>query len=100
MRPYNTDDQLSWLQSSIGDSNEPVLRAQLEYLQDELKNANDQLDNNFSRLESAGFGALSLAEKLAKANERISDLEDELRGLSQRNKASMALVTAQRDEDK
>jgi hypothetical protein len=65
-----------------------------------LKNANDQLDNNFSRLESAGFGALSLAEKLAKANERISDLENELRGLSQRNKASIALVTAQRDEDK
>ena len=43
---------------------------------------------------------MSLAEKLAKANERISDLEDELRGLSQRNKASIALVTAQRDEDK
>jgi len=94
------DPQLSWLQSSIGDSREPVLKAQLEYLQDELKNANDQLDNNFSRLESAGFGALSLAEKLAKANERISDLEDELRGLSSRNKASIALVTAQRDEDK
>jgi chromosome segregation ATPase len=94
------DDQLSWLQSSVGDSNQPILRAQLEYLQDELKSANDQLDNNFSRLESAGFGALSLAEKLAKANERIADLEDELRGLSQRNKASLALVSAQRDEEK
>lgn len=72
----------------------------MEYLQDELKNANDQLDNNFSRLESAGFGALALAEKLAKANERISDLEDEIRALGQRNKVSLALVTAQRDEEK
>lgn len=72
----------------------------MEYLQDELMNANNQLDNNFSRLESAGFGALALAEKLAKANERIEELEDQIRGLSQRNKASLELVKAQRDEDK
>lgn len=72
----------------------------MEYLQDELMNANNQLDNNFSRLEDAGFGALALAEKLAKANERIAELEEQIQGLSQRNKASLALVAAQRDEDK
>lgn len=91
---------MSWLQSSVGDGNEPVLRAQMEYLQEELKNANDQLDSNFSRLEDAGFSSLALAEKLAKAHERIGELEDEIRTLSSRNKASLALVTAQRDEEK
>nr|XP_019009710.1 uncharacterized protein I206_05270 [Kwoniella pini CBS 10737]OCF48491.1 hypothetical protein I206_05270 [Kwoniella pini CBS 10737] len=90
--------ELSWLQTTIGDSNEPVLQAQLEYLQNELKDANNQLDNNFNRLESAGLGAVALAEKLAAAEERIGELEDEIRTLLQRNKASLALVSVQREE--
>ncbi|WWC91338.1 uncharacterized protein L201_006281 [Kwoniella dendrophila CBS 6074] len=89
---------LSWLQTTIGDANEPVLQAQLEYLQNELQDANNQLDHNFSRLESAGLGAVALAEKLAAAEERIGELEDEIRTLVQRNKASLALVSAQREE--
>ncbi|WVQ93329.1 hypothetical protein IAU59_000397 [Kwoniella sp. CBS 9459] len=90
--------ELSWLQTTIGDANEPVLQAQLEYLQHELADANHQLDSNFSRLESAGLGAVALAEKLAAAEERIGELEDEIRTLIQRNKASLALVSAQREE--
>nr|XP_018259051.1 uncharacterized protein I303_08594 [Kwoniella dejecticola CBS 10117]OBR81209.1 hypothetical protein I303_08594 [Kwoniella dejecticola CBS 10117] len=90
--------ELSWLQTTIGDANEPVLQAQLEYLQEELRGANDQLDRNFSRLESAGLGAVALAEKLAAAEERIGELEDEIRALLQRNKASLALVSADREE--
>jgi hypothetical protein len=42
---------------------------------------------------------VALAEKLAAAEDRIAELEDELRGLAQRNKASLALVSAQRDEN-
>ncbi|OCF44892.1 hypothetical protein I317_01171 [Kwoniella heveanensis CBS 569] len=90
--------ELSWLQTTIGDVNEPVLQAQLEYLQHELEDANHQLDSNFSRLESAGLGAIALAEKLAAAEEKIGELEDEIRTLIQRNKASLALVSAQREE--
>jgi chromosome segregation ATPase len=90
---------LSWLHTTIGDANEPVLRAQLDYLQTELETANDQLDNNFSRLEAAGLSGVALAEKLAAAEDRISELEDELRALGQRNIASLALVSAQRDEN-
>ncbi|WRT68934.1 uncharacterized protein IL334_005916 [Kwoniella shivajii] len=90
--------ELSWLQTTIGDSNEPILQAQLEYLQNELQDANDQLDHNFSRLESAGIGSVALAEKLAAAEERIGELEDEIRTLIQRNKASLALVSAQKEE--
>lgn len=56
------------------------------------------MDQNFSRLETAGLGAVQLAEKLAAAEERISELEDEVRTLGQRNKASLALVGAQREE--
>ncbi|WVQ75425.1 hypothetical protein IAR50_005049 [Cryptococcus sp. DSM 104548] len=90
----------SWLQTTIQSNNEPLLQAQMEYLQQELREANDQLDHNFSRLESAGLGAVELAEKLAAAEQRIGELEDEVRVLSQRNKASLAaaVVGAQREE--
>lgn len=91
--------QLSWLQTTVSDANEPILRAQVEYLQKELDNVNGQLDGNFSRLEEAGLGAMALAEKLAAAQTRISELEDEIRALLQRNKASLALVHAQREEN-
>ena len=74
------------------------MRAQLDHLQAELENANGQLDANFSRLEAAGMSGVELAEKLATAEDRISELEDELRALMQRNTASLALVTAQRNE--
>lgn len=70
----------------------------MEYLQQELKEANEQLDQNFSRLEAAGLGAIQLAGKLAAAEERIDELEDEVKTLGQRNKASLALVGAQREE--
>ncbi|AFR95974.1 hypothetical protein C343_04085 [Cryptococcus neoformans C23] len=88
----------SWLQTTIQSANEPLFQAQIEYLQHELKEANEQLDQNFNRLETAGLGAVQLAEKLAAAEERISELEDEVRTLGQRNKASLALVGAQREE--
>lgn len=72
---------MSWLQTTVGDANEPLLTAQLEYLQTELQNANSQLDSNFDRLESAGLGAVALAEKYAKAQDRIAQLESELASL-------------------
>lgn len=75
-----------------------MLRAQLEQLQAELEIANGQLDTNFNRLETAGLSGIALAEKLAAAEDRISELEDEIRTLMSRNKASLALVTAQRNE--
>lgn len=90
--------QLSWLQTTVGDANEPILRAQIDQLQVELDNANGQLDSNFSRLEAAGLNGLRLAEDLAQAQERVNELEDQLRNLTQRNKASLALLTEQRDE--
>ena len=69
---------MSWLQTTVGDGGEAAFRAQVEYLQKELDSANVQLDANFSRLEAAGFNGLTLAEKLAAAEDRIADLEDEL----------------------
>ena len=73
--------QLSWLNTTIGDANEPILRAQVEHLQTELDKVNGQLDSNFSRLEEAGLGSVALAEKLAAALARIGELEDEIRAL-------------------
>jgi hypothetical protein len=67
-------------------------------LHEELDHVNRQLDDNFARLEAAGIGGIELAEKLAAAQSRISDLEDEIRALVHRNKASLALVHAQRNE--
>ena len=75
-----------------------MLQAQVEYLQSELQHANEELDHNFSRLEAAGLSAVNLAEKLATAEDRIGQLEDEIRALLQRNKASLVLVNAQREE--
>lgn len=88
--------ELSWLQSTIGNADEPILKAQIDFLQHELTNANKQLDSNFDRLEAAGFGGLELAERLASAQDKIAELEDQIRALSQRNHAATALVSAQR----
>lgn len=88
---------MSWLQTTVGDANEPILRAQIDQLQNELENANGQLDANFSRLEAAGLNGLELAKELAGARERIEDLENELRSLAQKNKASLALLSEQRE---
>jgi hypothetical protein len=71
-----------------------MLQAQIGLLKSQLENANQQLDNNFSRLEAAGFGSVRLAEKLAAALERIGELEDQIRSLLQKNKASALLVSA------
>lgn len=76
-----------------------MYRAQLGNLHEELEHANQQLDDNFSRLEAAGLVGIELAEKLAAAQQRISDLEDEIRALVHKNKASLALVHAQRKEN-
>jgi len=81
--------ELSWLQTTIGDSNESILRAQLEHLQQELEAANSQLDKNFNRIEAAGLDSVSLAEKLVRAQDRIAELEEHLRQLARDNKQSL-----------
>lgn len=80
----------------MADANEPILRAQVDFLQSELDHVNDQLDGNFSRLEAAGLGGIVLAEKLVAAQARISELEDEIRALIQDNKETMAEVYEQK----
>ena len=77
-----------------------MFRAQIDHLHGELNHVNQQLDDNFSRLEAAGMGGIELAEKLAAAQQKISDLEDEIRALLHRNTASLALVHAQRKENR
>lgn len=91
--------QISWLQTTIGDSNESILRAQLELLQQELDIANSQLDRNFGRLEEAGFSAVELAEKLAASNTRIAALEEELALLARENKISLAGADADNERN-
>lgn len=91
--------QISWLQTTIGDSNESILRAQLELLQQELDIANSQLDRNFGRLEEAGFSAVELAEKLAASNTRIATLEEELALLARENKISLAGAEADNERN-
>lgn len=91
--------QISWLQTTIGDSNESILRAQLELLQQELDIANSQLDCNFGRLEEAGFSAVELAEKLAASNTRIAALEEELALLARENKISLAGADADNERN-
>lgn len=80
---------MSWLNSTVGDANEPILRAQVDYLQTELEKVNGQLDSNFSRLEEAGLGSVALAEKLAAALAKIGELEDEIRALLIKDKTGM-----------
>jgi len=43
------------------------------------------------------LNGLELAKELAAAQERIEDLENELRSLAQKNKASLALLSEQRE---
>ena len=69
------------------------MTAQIEYLHHELDHANQQLDSNFSRLEAAGLGSIQLAKKLAEAQDRNEELENDIRALLQRNKASMMLLS-------
>ena len=88
---------MSWLQTTLGDANEPIMQAQVDYLQKELYAANSQLDANFLRLEAAGLNGLNLAEKLAAAEDKVAELEAQLRSLTQRNKASMTFVGAQKE---
>ena len=90
--------QLSWLHTTAGEPNEAGLKAQAEYLQDQLDAANGHLDANFSRLEAAGFSGLQLAEQLAFAQNRITELEYELRALQQNSlKVQAGGSAAQRD---
>ena len=81
---------MSWLQTTIGDSNEAALRSQMEYLQKELDAANNQLDANFTRLEAAGLNGLNLAERLVTAQDRVAELEAELRAFRSRGKDTEA----------
>lgn len=67
------------MNSTSGD-NETALHAHVENLQAELAAANNQLDGNFSRLEAAGASAVELADRLAKAEGRVRELERELAG--------------------
>lgn len=95
MRRVEADSaQISWLQSTIGDSNESILRAQLEHLQRELDIANSQLDRNFGRLEEAGLSAVELAERLAAAHDRIAALEEELALLARESRDVVAEANA------
>ncbi|WOO83450.1 Pericentrin [Vanrija pseudolonga] len=91
--------EFSWLQSTIGDANEPMLRVQIEHLQQELELANSQLDRNFGRLEEAGLGAVGLREKLALANDKIAKLEAELRAFARENKTYAASVDVGRTKN-
>lgn len=91
---------MSWLQNTVSEANEPILRAQIEHLQGELDDANDQLDSNFSRLEAAGMSGLHLAEKLAEAQQKISELEDEIRALVRRNQESLNPRDEQNDQER
>lgn len=72
----------------MDDSNESLLRTQLEQLQLELDAANTQLDKNFDRLEAAGLGAVRLAELLAVANGEIEELKEERIMQARMNKRS------------
>ncbi|ORX39013.1 hypothetical protein BD324DRAFT_618212 [Kockovaella imperatae] len=90
--------EMSWLQTTIGDANESVLLAQMEYLQKELDVANGHLDANFSRLEAAGLNGLNLAERLASAQDRIAELEAELRAMRVKSKTSDAEHMLDKDE--
>ncbi|GMK59329.1 hypothetical protein CspeluHIS016_0703440 [Cutaneotrichosporon spelunceum] len=68
---------LSWLQSTMENSNESMLRAELEHLQIELDAANSQLDKNFDRLEEAGLGTVRLAQELAAAKAKLDEYRED-----------------------
>ena len=90
--------QISWLQTTISSQTEPVLRAHLDHLRDELEVANGQLDRNFSRLEVAGLSGIALAEKLATAENRIFELEDEIRCLLRKDRISLIALSEMHKE--
>ena len=82
------------MNSTVGEAGEGALRAQVDHLQSELAAANEQLDGNFSRLETAGASAVELAERLAVAEDRVTELEKELADRNgMRTKASTKWVT-------
>lgn len=58
---------------------------------------NSQLDKNFERLEAAGIGAVQLAEKLSKANQKIAELEETVLTLSRETQQSHAAAAVSDD---
>ncbi|KAK4702179.1 hypothetical protein P7C70_g4047, partial [Phenoliferia sp. Uapishka_3] len=71
--------------STAGDATISPLLAQIqefeltiERLQSQLSDANEDIDNKLNKLEAAGSGTISLARQLARARERIAQLEAEL----------------------
>ncbi|CAK9786827.1 hypothetical protein CC85DRAFT_288238 [Cutaneotrichosporon oleaginosum] len=68
---------LSWLQTTMDDSQESVLRAELGHLQLDFDAAQAQLDKNFDALEKAGLVAIRLAEELAAARLENGQLKEE-----------------------
>ncbi|KAL7421209.1 hypothetical protein Q5752_004094 [Cryptotrichosporon argae] len=101
LRTPGSIKEFSFLQTTVGDAAEAALRVQVDHLQAELAHANAQLDQNFSRLEQAGIGAVEVAEKLAVAEDRIRQLEDELRALALKHREGLhTLSLTRRDAER
>lgn len=75
--------QLSWLQSTVGDSESPYLR-QIASLERELAHANENIDDKIDLLDEYGRGVTGLTEKLASAEGRIGYLSGEVKRLERR----------------
>ncbi|KAF8511788.1 hypothetical protein BU17DRAFT_54376 [Hysterangium stoloniferum] len=75
---------LSWLNDKTNLPNATPLVAQIQYLQQELCVANDNIDKKVNKLEEAGIGIVGLTEKLEDARSRIASLQEEIGRLVRR----------------
>jgi DNA repair exonuclease SbcCD ATPase subunit len=86
---------MTWLSSSsVGGGAEEMMLAQLQTMGEELKKANQHIDNNFNELEKRGMLGCSLADELAEAHSQIAGLREDLQALQkQQQRAIDQLVT-------
>lgn len=75
----------SWLYNEPSSLGAAGVVERIAYLESALDEANASIDAKLQQLDSAGLAHLTLAERLERANERISELEAELLALRSLN---------------
>jgi chromosome segregation ATPase len=86
---------MTWLSgSSIGGGAEEMMMAQLQAMEEELRKANQHIDENFKQLEKRGLLGCSLADELADAHSQIANLKERLQKFRQQHNRAIDQLVA------
>ncbi|KAI0072304.1 hypothetical protein K474DRAFT_413030 [Panus rudis PR-1116 ss-1] len=88
---------LSWLHTTMGgDSTMAPLVAEIERLQQQLEQANEDIDDKLDRLEDAGMGVISLTQQLEEAKAKTTEVEQEMGRLTRREERRLRRLSRAR----